>query len=299
MPFEYLFPLLSAAVYVVGVLLLKRATELGVNVWRMTCVCNLVAAACFAPLALLGAGTAMTAGPWWQPALVAGLFVTGQMLSLLALRIGDVSVATPVLGLKIVLVAMFTTLLLAEQLPAPLWAAAALSSVAIALLNRTRSAAHPHVGTTIVASALAASAFAMFDVLVQKWSPAWGSARFLPVMMGCSAAYSLALWPLGTESESGVPNAGKNGMKSGWLWVGALCLGVQSVGFVWAISFHGHATAANVLYSSRGLWSVVAVWLVGHWFRNQERHLGAKILAWRLCGAALMLAAILLVLIRR
>jgi hypothetical protein len=50
------------------------------------------------------------------------------------------------------------------------------------------------------------------------------------------------------------------------------------------------------MYSSRGLWSVVAVWLVGHWFYNQEQKLGASVLVWRLVGSALLLVAIVLVL---
>ena len=58
----------------------------------------------------------------------------------------------------------------------------------------------------------------------------------------------------------------------------------------------GGAARANVIYSSRGLWSVVAVWAVGHWFGNREQHLGASVLRWRLAGAVLMMAAIALVL---
>ena len=38
-----------------------------------------------------------------------------------------------------------------------------------------------------------AAAYACFDVLVQKWSPVWGTGRFLPIAMACGAAYSLAL----------------------------------------------------------------------------------------------------------
>jgi hypothetical protein len=60
------------------------------------------------------------------------------------------------------------------------------------------------------------------------------------------------------------------------------------------VLFHD-ATAANVLYSSRGLWSVVAVWAIGHWFSNREQHLGAAVLRWRLAGALLMLVAVVLV----
>jgi hypothetical protein len=42
---------------------------------------------------------------------------------------------------------------------------------------------------------------------------------------------------------------------------------------------------------------VVGVWAVGHWFTNREQHLGARVLAWRLIGAILLLAAIVMVLL--
>jgi hypothetical protein len=54
---------------------------------------------------------------------------------------------------------------------------------------------------------------------------------------------------------------------------------------------------ANIIYSVRGLFSVVVVWAVGHWFTNDEKHLGARVLRLRLTGAALMVAAIALVLL--
>ncbi|HVJ67798.1 MAG TPA: hypothetical protein VM510_07440, partial [Caulifigura sp.] len=58
----------------------------------------------------------------------------------------------------------------------------------------------------------------------------------------------------------------------------------------------GHATTANVLYSARGMWSVLIVWLVGHWFGNREQSLGRGIFLARLLGAALMTAAVIVVL---
>jgi hypothetical protein len=61
---------------------------------------------------------------------------------------------------------------------------------------------------------------------------------------------------------------------------------------------HGQATAANVLYASRGLLSVLLIWSIGHWFSNAEQKLGLKVLRWRLLGATLMLAAIVLVMTR-
>jgi hypothetical protein len=61
------------------------------------------------------------------------------------------------------------------------------------------------------------------------------------------------------------------------------------------LAVYGKATSANVVYASRGLLSVLLVWMIGHWFMNQEQQLGARVLRWRLFGAALMLSAIVLV----
>jgi len=42
---------------------------------------------------------------------------------------------------------------------------------------------------------------------------------------------------------------------------------------------------------------VVAVWAIGHWFANREQHLGARVLVWRVLGALLLMAAIILVIL--
>jgi drug/metabolite transporter (DMT)-like permease len=290
-PVSFLLPLGSAIVYVAGALLLKRAGELGVHVWQIAWRCNVTAAIAFTPLLLFG-GTLRPIDQWWQPAVVALLFVLGQLFTFRSLRFGDVSVATPVLGVKIILVALFTTIVLRERLTSSLWIAAVLATVAIGLLQVTRGKNHHHVGSTIVAAGMAALAYALFDVLVQKWSPAWGLGRFLPIMMGFVVLFSIVpRVRFGRRETAATPEAMR------WLFGGAVCLGLQSVMFVSTIAMFGQAAVANVVYSTRGLWSVLAVWLVGHWFHNREQHLGRRILTWRLCGAALLLTAVVLVLL--
>jgi drug/metabolite transporter (DMT)-like permease len=295
LPVHLILPLLSSVVYVAGAMALKRAADLGADVWRTVRVCNFTATVIFAPLALLG-GTMPGWQVAWQPAVVGLLFVAGQVLNLLALKLGDVSVATPVLGIKVLLVALLTTVLLGQRIGAALWIAALLSSVAVALLNVSGSHPHRRLGTTILLAVSAAAVYALFDVLVQKWSPVWGVGRFLPVMIGFVAVYSLGLRPFGRTRkghDSSAPAAQRR-----WLAGGAFGLALQSILFVMAIAVYGQATVANILYSSRGLWSVVAVWLVGAWFENRERHLGRRVLAWRFIGAALLMSAIVIVLNR-
>jgi drug/metabolite transporter (DMT)-like permease len=289
-PLALALPLGSAVVYVIAAMLMRRAADFGIGFWRTTFVASLVGVIIFAPLWLLG-GT-FRADLLWQPALVALLFMLGSILNLISLDRGDVSIATPVLGIKIILVAVFTTLVGGQSVSPKLWIAAVLSTAAIALLNRSRAAHHHHhVTTTILAAGGSAASFALFDVLVQRFSQDWGLGRFLPTMLGFVAIYSIGLMPRFPAPLSAIPAAGWK-----WLLAGCVLMAAQSLVFVASIAWFQEATAANVVYSSRGLWSVVAVWLIGHWFHNSEQQLGASVLRWRLVGSALLLAAIALVL---
>lgn len=286
----YLFlPLASSLVYVGAVLLLKRAAAYGVGVWRTAFVSNLAMGVFFAPLWLLG-GAGRPVAELWQPATAGVLFFIGQIFTFKALQSGDVSVATPVLGVKVVLVAFFSVVLLTEPVPLKWWIAAGLSTMAIVLLNRADRRPHRKVGRTVVEAALSAACFAATDVLVQKWAPAWGVGRFLPLMFLAVAALSAGFVPFFSAPLRAVPRAG-------WPWLlgGSVALAAQAANMAITLGVFGDATAVNIVYASRGLWSVLAVWLVGHWFSNDEQMLGGAVLRSRLMGAGLMLVAIALV----
>jgi drug/metabolite transporter (DMT)-like permease len=291
MTLPLLLQLLAAVGYASGALLVKRAADLGVGVWRSAFVANLIGALSFQPLLVLGG----TVHPelWWQPAVVGFCFMLGQWFVFLSLDGGDVSVATPVLGLKILLVAILVTALGGQTLRWQLWAAACLATIGIALLNRSGgNTAHHHVGRTILYASLAALVYAVFDVLVQTWSPHWGVGRFLPIAMGFSGLLSFVFILRFRAPLSAIP-----GPTWRWLLGGATVLGVQSVVFVAALAHWRNAAPANVVYSSRGLWSILMVGFLGHWVKSREQHLGRGVLAWRAAGAVLMMSAIVLVLV--
>jgi hypothetical protein len=175
-----------------------------------------------------------------------------------------------------------------------LWMAALLATTGIALLNKTGGrVAHRRVGRTIVAAGLAAVAYATFDVLTQAWAPRWGVGRFLPLTLAVAAVLSLAFIPRFRAPLRDIPRVT-------WYWLlgGTVTIGTQSLVFVTSVGYWGLVAPLNVIYSSRGLWTVVLVWLVGHWVKNREQHLGAGVLAARLIGAGLMLSGIALVLVR-
>ena len=98
-----LLPLASGAGYVAAVLLIKRASAHGVGLWRTAFVSNVAMGLCFSALWLLG-GRELVWSALWQPAVGGALFLAGQIFTFMAMD-GDVSLATPVLGLKILFVA--------------------------------------------------------------------------------------------------------------------------------------------------------------------------------------------------
>lgn len=292
MPFHLLFPLAASLLFALAMMFLKRCSDLGVGVMRATFVTNMMIVVGFGTLKI-GAEPLSLDMPYWQPAIVALMFLGGQTFQLLSIHRGDVSLATPVFGLKIVLVAALTLLLTNESVGGLVWLAAILSTLAIVLLNRSGGQSeHRNVKQTLLLALLASILFALFDVLVTKWSPGWGTGRFLPVLFAFVGLYSFGLIPFFEGRLSDI-----NRSQLRWLLAGGSLVVLQAMFMVAGLSMFGEATAMNVVFSLRGLWSIGLVWFVGHWFHNAERDQGGRVFAWRLSGCVLLTLAIVLVLL--
>jgi drug/metabolite transporter (DMT)-like permease len=279
-------PLISAFVYALAALMLKRATERGVGPWRVNFITNWIQCILFAPFWFTG-GAAFTWDHFAHAATCGTTFFAGQIFTFLALSRGDVSVATPVLGTKVIFVAFLAAALGTEPLTGSMWLAALLTTCATALLGSGSSERAHSLALSLFYGFAAAFAFALTDVLAQKWAPRWGFGHFAPAMFLTVAVLSLGLVPFFRGSLRELP----------WRWVtpGAVALAVQASGIAYSIMVFGSATMTNVLYNSRGVWSVLLVWWIGHWFGNRERHRGVGVMFRRLAGSALLLLAIFLV----
>jgi len=293
LPLPLLIPVVCAFTYVVSALMLKRASALGVDVWRISFVANGVLFLVFLPWWLIQPASGHGWVDYWQPAFNALLFLGGQVFIFFALQEGDVSVTTPVMGAKVLLVALLSHLLRAGDVPWQWWAGAVLSTAAVALLHFGE---HPlrraHVGRTVGLAGMSALSFSLCDVVLQKWVVAWGSGSYLPPMFLCSALYTFVFIPLFRAPLRTMD-------RRAWLWVGggAALLAVTNGGIALAIAVWRTATSVNIIYSIRGLLSVVLVWAIGHWFSSAEQHLSPRVLRARFIGAACMLGAIVLVLV--
>lgn len=286
----YLLLALGAAVgYAVAALMLKRAMAFGVGPWRIAFFSNWAMALVAFPLLLLPnepSGTVV----WHLPVWTAVTFFSGQVFTFLALFRGDVSVATPLMGTKVLFVAVITVLLLGESISMAWWIAAFLATAALGLLGGGKTALRGKLWPTIPFALLSSLSFALCDVLVQEWGPGWGATRFLPVMFALVAVYSLAFLPFFRNPLFAVD-------RGGWRWLagGGVLLGVQGVMMGYGLATFGNATAMNIVYSSRGVWSILLIWLVGEWFTNDERMLGRGVMGRRLIGAGMLLVAVVLV----
>lgn len=288
----FLIPLICAWVYVLGALAVKRAGELGVGVWRTSFLSNWTIALIFVPVWFWQHGRIFPAIDYWQPLLTATLFIVGQVLTFFALSRGDVSIVTPVLGTKVILVALFSSMLRIGHVPLKWWLGAACSTLAILLLHLSAGKNRRSVLAPAMFAFCSAAAFGLNDVLLQKWIPVWGIGSFFPPMFLMVAVISFGFVPFFSA-----PLGRLNGSMWRWVGPGVVLMGLNNGGIVFAIGLMGSATAVNILYSSRGLFSVAAVWLIGHWFHSEEKNLELSVLRWRLLGAGLMGAAIVLVLV--
>ncbi len=287
-----LFPFLSAIVYTFAAMLFKNVLEKGLNIWFLNFMSNLGTFIFVVPLYFWGQKS-VTAIPLLPPAIIGGLFVAGQTFSLLALKYGDVSVATPMLGTKVLMVAFFTVILLHLPVPLLLWCAAILTIFALFLLRGNDSNGEKSFLPTVLFSLLCALCFALSDIYLQKWSPQYGPDNLVFVVFVFVTILSLGFFPLFLKNKL---NLSKSILIP--MTISVLCIGLQTTLMAIALSRFQKATEINIVFSSRGMWSVALAWFLGNLLGNNERMLGKKIFFKRFIGSLLIIVALVLVLLK-
>jgi drug/metabolite transporter (DMT)-like permease len=302
-PGALILPLGAGFGYACGAIAIKRALGAGISAGWVNFFCN-ATLALFFQVFWLFSGAALT--PWTSlaPMMCGVLFFLGQVATFQAIASGDVSVATPLLGVKVILVALFSVFLIGHTLPSSWWLASLLASIGIALISYSPGSRHKHLLATISWSLGAASLFALTDVLVQRGVPAVGYNRFAPMMFGMTGICSCLHLPgllrgricgRGTSLQAGERFVFPSGFT--WLAAGALLLSLQALGMYSAIGFYGSASLTNILYGSRCLWSVLLVWLLGmSAAETTSQGNNSFVMVWRLLGALLLFGAMTLVL---
>ncbi len=235
-------------------------------------------------------------GEWfWAPFAGGMARVCGGGFLFTALRIGDVSVQAPMGGVKVMFVALFSLLMGTEPLCYAHFGAAFLTVVSVYLLGRSgHSGVHNKrlLARAIVLSLIAAVFFALNDVLAVKAAHHVGVDTYMAYNFFTSALGSLAFIPFFNARIRDMPKASLP-----WALGGSFLLAIDVACLLYSISEFREATTANVLYSARGIWAILLVWLVGSWFHNEEGKKGTAVMLQRLLGASMLFGAIIWVLI--
>ena len=293
-PGALLLPLGAGFGYALGVLRVRGAIGKGVSGARVNLVCNAVMALFFQILWLLPRGASCGFREMMMPMLCGLLFFLGQIFTFRAIAAGDVSVSTPVLGTKVVFVALFSALLLGIRLPFSWWCASLLASLGIAFISYMPAGGHRGIVASVSWSLAAAAVFALTDVMVQSWVPSVGYTRFAPIMFGTMGLCSLIHLPQALR-ERGISPAHEGRPSTAaaiiLLLPGALLLAMQALAMYSAIGLYGNATQTNILYGTRCLWSVLLAW-----FLSGSGEDSSSVMARRFVGALLLFGAMALVL---
>lgn len=282
---------MAAVGYTLASFFLKASMLRGASSGQVNLTANIALGLVAQPLWLF-ASAEVANPPLWLPAITCCTFFLGQVFTFAALSSGDVSVATPVLGTKVILVTFFNAILFATPVSARWWVASFAASIAVATI--AIGTPHGERGAALRTGALAlvsAGCFSFTDVLVQRWAGSYDPMFFLPAMFGGVSLISTLWCAVLDRSAFRAPFRARVS-----LGVGAVLLGIQCALMFLSLAWTRDATAANVVYSLRSLLSVILAGSMGAAFGLRESALPLPILVLRGVGASLLFGAIALIL---
>ncbi len=227
----------------------------------------------------------------WQPLLLALFFVLGLVFTFAAVRHGDISIATPVLGLKIFMVVLLLWGLGSEILGIAIWIAAAMAALGVGLIQWTGRSRPKHVFVTILLALMASIFYAHFDVLIQSWAPSWGVGRILPISFWFVSIISLPMIPWVEWRKL------KDREILNWVLLTSILTMLQSFMIVGALAYFGDAARINIVYATRGMWAVLLAWAIDRFFHASRLDRAPSELRLRFAGATLLTLAVIIAIV--
>jgi len=273
--------------------MIKRALKEGVTMDQSFHLTNLILGVMFLPLLLLEKSTVEWAD-FWKPLLMGVAFFVGNWLAFFALKRGDVSLVTPLMGTKVVFVALGVVLLTGKIPSVPLWIAAILTTVGILVMGIADFKKGRHLYFTVGITLASAAVFGLSDVLVSWWAADFGALTFITVGFVSVSIFSTVMWLIQKSPSLKLTS----GQKS-WAWWGSILISLQALAIGLALSFFDDATGINVVYASRGLWAIVLVVVLGAALGNREHKDSGNAFWWRVAGTVILTIAIFIAVVDR
>lgn len=286
-PWYLLIPLAAAIIYAAASMVLKKALSAGLPPIASFHINNWAGAVVTLPLLFLQRGP-VTWADAHLPMIVGAVFFSGGWFTFQAMKRGDVSLVTPVLGSKLIFVAIASGLFAAERMPPIMWLAALITTLGILLMSATdlKTPKGGHLAGPVVMALISAAIYAASDMLVQRWAPAFGSLDFIAVMGWTTAALSgIAMLFPGRPTLQWCP-------ATRWSTLGSGLFAIQATMTGLALALFHDAMGVNVVYATRGLWILLLVAVFGPLIGNLERRESGKAYRFRILAAVLLLIGV-------
>ncbi|MFC5457985.1 EamA family transporter [Prosthecobacter fluviatilis] len=295
LPWYLLFPLGSAIGYAIASLLLKKALVEGAHPMACFHINNWTSTLAFFPLVFFETQP-VSWDLWYVPVGLGVLFFTGGWFTFIAMQRGDVSLVTPVLGSKVVFVALGASLFIAGSMKPLMWVAAIITTGGIFLMSATdfKTPKGARLAGPVVMALISAALYAFADVFLQKWAPTFGPKTFLALMSGTTGVLSLLSMTLLPKRPPIPWNRATQ-----WSLGGSALIAAQSMTLGLSLAYFNDAVGVNVVYATRGMWSLAVVAVLGPLLGNRERHESGKAYGIRVVAALLMMAGVICAVISR
>lgn len=231
--------------------------------------------------------------------IYSALLSIGMLIGFAAIKMGDASIISPIMGSKVVFVAIGTYIFSIGIISKEVIIGVVLCVVSIVLLSiefkKTDIEKQDKYGKDIIlpiSLAIIAITFLGFsDIVTQEKAPAMNKLAFLLVGSTIIAAIFLIRGFVTGVRINTAPKAVKK-----WIWLSGATNGGTGLILGLAIAHYGHATEFNIIMGSRGVISVIAVALFANALKLKEGQKSTTTLIMRLIGSVCILIATALVL---
>ncbi|QSR89372.1 hypothetical protein [Methylacidiphilum caldifontis] len=257
-----LLPLIASIIQPLGFLLIKKGTDKPLQALYAALITNIFFGLFSFPFLVITPKSG-----WFLPSLAALLSDLGQLLLFLSVIGSDVSVITPVMGTKVLFIALLDWFFASHKFDPKLALSIFFSILGFFLLNKPTSkkillnSVENNKGLFFAVGC--SLLFACSDLIIQKAS----HEPFLPFLLRLyvlCAVFSLpflSFFSLFWKQPSFFPIP---------LISGSLIQGFQGLIVALGILFSANAAQTNILYNLRGIWSVLIVWTLGFLFKTED-----------------------------
>jgi drug/metabolite transporter (DMT)-like permease len=223
----------------------------------------------------------------------AGFYLSGQFFLFAAIIHSEPSRVSPLLGLKVFILALISVVFLGQHFDVAKWAAVLLTTAAVLLLS---SSGKRLEGRFILLGLLACVCYCLSDLCVKELVDHFA---FLGVLRGAVMATALSYIVCGAVGAAAVMINPKHSTRDTWLYAVpfAFCWFIAMIFLFSCFGLIG-VVFGNILQSTRGVISIVLGFVIAHiGFQALEPKPTHRMVIQRMVAAVLMTAAVVLFLI--